>query len=138
MNYTTKDSGQRKEFKTGMIRDAEGGKPRFELLILKDLPYEEQMLTRFAGLLARGAEKYESRNFEKAETEEELSRFKESAFRHFMQWVCDEDDEDHASAVWFNIMGAEMVKWKMKNKKTKELLEKYPEPVEPYTELNKK
>ena len=132
MNYQTKDSGKRKEFSSGMARDAESGKPRFELLVLNDTPYEEQMLTRFAALLSRGAEKYEERNFEKAETQEELNRFKESAFRHFMQWISNEDDEDHAAATWFNIMGAEMVKYKMRNKPSKKT------PQEEYQPLDRK
>ena len=37
--------------------------------------------------------------------------------RHFMQWICGEQDEDHAVAVMFNIQGAEYCKWKLHNKK---------------------
>ncbi len=57
------------------------------------------------------------RNWELAKTDEELERFKSSAFRHFMQWLSGEDDEDHASAVYFNIQCAEYVKWRMLNGK---------------------
>jgi len=111
--YITKDNGEHKQFSTWMMRDTNEGKPRFDLLHPLCLPYEEQMLTRFAQLLWRGAQKYSERNREKAETQEELNRFKESASRHFEQRLCGEDDEDHGSATRFNIMWAEMVKYKL-------------------------
>jgi hypothetical protein len=112
--FKTKDSGERKEFAGGMVRDSGGGKPRFELLIPQGVPYKDQMLTRLAELMARGAEKYSSRNWEKAEGAEELERFKESGLRHMLQWLTDETDEDHASAVMFNILGHETLKSKLK------------------------
>ncbi len=56
--YITKDSGKRQQFDTGMQRDTQDGKPRFDLIAPLDLPYEEQMLTRWAKLMARGAAKY--------------------------------------------------------------------------------
>lgn len=58
-------------------------------------------------------DKYGYRNWEKANSLEELIRFKASAFRHFMQWMMDETDEDHASAVFFNIQATEFVKEKL-------------------------
>lgn len=124
-NFTTKDSGERVEFSTGMQRDTSKSKARFDLIIPLNIPFEEQMLTRFAYLMNRGQEKYTARNWEKAGTKEELNRFKESAFRHFMQWFCDEVDEDHAAAVWFNIMGYESIKYKInKNEIPKTVLSK--------------
>lgn len=110
--FVTKDSGERAEFSSGMVRDTEKGKPRFALLIPKDVPYEAQFLTRFAALLARGAEKYDPRNWEKAEGEAELERYHSSAFRHLIQWITGETDEDHAAAVAFNLLAAETVKAK--------------------------
>jgi len=107
--YETKDSGERAEFDSGMVRDVEEGKPRFDLTMPLDLAYEDQMLVRWARLMARGAEKYGDRNWEKASSEEECQRFRASALRHFMQWYLGEDDEDHAAAVFFNITGAEYV-----------------------------
>ncbi|MFW6246645.1 MAG: HNH endonuclease [bacterium] len=58
-----------------------------------------------------------ARNWELANSKEELDRFKGSAFRHFIQWFQDEEDEDHAAAVLFNINAAEMVKTKLKDGK---------------------
>lgn len=111
--FVTKDSGERAEFSSGMVRDTEKGKPRFSLLIPKGVPYEAQFLTRFAALMARGAEKYDARNWEKAEGEAELERYHSSAFRHLIQWIAGETDEDHAAAVAFNLLAAETVKTKL-------------------------
>jgi hypothetical protein len=121
--YVTKDSGERQEYKSGMRRDLEKGKPRFDLTQPVGIPYEEQMLTRFAALLGRGAEKYGDRNWEKGEGEEELKRAYSSAFRHFMQWMAGETDEDHAAAVWFNITMVETIKYKMEQQSKAELSE---------------
>ena len=113
--YTTKDSGAREQFSTGMQRDTQAGKPRFDLVMPLGQPFDEQMLTRWAGLMARGAEKYDDRNWEQAATQVELDRYLSSAFRHFVQWLAGDQDEDHAAAVFFNIAGAEYVKWRMKD-----------------------
>ncbi len=112
--FETKDSGAREQYDSGMVRDTQDGKPRFDLLILRGIPYREQMLTRDAELLARGAQKYGERNFEKAQGKEELERYHSSALRHLMQWIAGETDEDHAAAVRFNIQAGEMVKYKMR------------------------
>lgn len=108
-SYVTKDSGKRQEFSTGMQRDVQEGKPRYDLL-------DRPMLKRWAELMARGAEKYGEENWRKAETEEELKRFQASAIRHMFQWLNNETDEDHAAAVLFNVAGAEMVKEKLNEK----------------------
>ena len=112
MNYKTKDSGVRKDFKSGMSRDSQKGKPDYYLCITDDEPLEVQLLTRWAELMTRGAEKYGNRNWQLADSKEELERFKASAFRHFMQWIAGENDEDHAAAVLFNINAVEYVKRK--------------------------
>lgn len=108
--YITKDSGVREEYESGMVRDTQDGKPDFSLLMPLDQGFEDQMLTRWAALMARGSSKYGKRNWEQASTEEELERFRSSAFRHFCQWMAGEVDEDHAAAVFFNISAAEYVK----------------------------
>lgn len=109
-DFVTKSSGEKIDFSGGGQRDSEAGKPRFDLIRPKNVPYADQMLTRFAALMARGAERHSSRNWEQFCTEDALDRAKSSAGRHFEQWVNGEVDEDHASAVWFNIMAAEYVK----------------------------
>jgi len=116
MTYITKDSGKRATFDSGMVRDTTKGKPRFDLISPLDIPYEEQMLYRRAMLMERGCAKYGERNWEKANSIEELHRAKESAYRHFMQWFFGLKDEDHATAVQFNIDEAELIEYKLKNK----------------------
>lgn len=111
--FITKDSGQRQEYATGMRRDLQDGKPRYDLVI--PLKMKTNMLRRWADLMERGMVKYGARNWELAKTEEELVRFKASAFRHFIQWFQGEDDEDHAAAVFFNIQCAEYVKERLEN-----------------------
>jgi hypothetical protein len=73
------------------------------------------MLTRLAELHARGVAKYGERNWELANSEEELNRFRGSAFRHFIQWFEGNEEEDHAAAILFNVNAAEMVENKLKN-----------------------
>src|ERR1700691_4967684 len=97
--YQTKDSGQRQEFSTGMMRDTQNAKPRYDLV---DWP----MIKRWAELMERGAKKYGEHNWKKASTQEELDRFKASALRHLVQWFNQDDTlEDHAAAVYFNVAG---------------------------------
>lgn len=111
-DYVVKDSGRRQEYSTGMRRDLQDGKVRYDLVVPEN---GMSMLTRWAEHMRKGAEKYGERNWELARTDEELKRFRQSAFRHFMQWWFNENDEDHAAAVFFNIQCAEYVKDKMKH-----------------------
>jgi len=104
--YITKDSGKRQEFESGMRRDITDGKIRYDLIWRPGLK-------RLAELMYRGAIKYGDNNWQKAMTQQELDRFKESANRHFEQWFQGETDEDHMSAVVFNLFGAEFVKQRL-------------------------
>jgi hypothetical protein len=106
MNFETKDSGKREAFITGMVRDTNDNKPRYDLIWLPGL-------RRVAELMARGAKKYQARNWEKACTEAELDRFKESALRHMFQYLEGDRSEDHMAGVVFNLFGAEMVREKL-------------------------
>lgn len=102
-----KDSGKREQFSSGMQRDTQEGKVRF------DLAFDGPLFERYAVHLTKGAVKYQPRNWMKASSQEELERFRESALRHFMAWWRGERDEDHAAAVWFNLNGAEYVREKL-------------------------
>ena len=117
--YTTKDSGKRQEYNSGMKRDTQENKPSFQYLLPKKIPYHNQPLTRFAELMTRGKEKYGPRNWELANSEKEMERFKASALRHMIQWQCDEEDEDHMAAVMFNLLAYETTKWKLQQKSQK-------------------
>lgn len=102
-----KDSGKRQEFDSGMVRDVNDDK------ILWHLVADGPMLRRIAIHYTGGAKKYAARNWMLASGEAEYERFKESAFRHFMQWYNGDEDEDHGAAVYFNINGAEYVRAKL-------------------------
>ena len=107
--FVTKDSGKREVFSTGMNRDTQDDKPRYDLIWRPGLK-------RVAELMARGSVKYGPRNWEKAATQEELERFKASANRHFEAWFQGDTDEDHMSGCIFNLFGAEYVKGKLNAK----------------------
>lgn len=99
--YTTKDSGRRINFKSGMRRDTQEDKPRYDLI-----PHE--LLKRLAELYARGAVKYGDSNWQLANSDEEYQRFKASAFRHFIDWSSNSNtEEDHAIATIWNIIAYE-------------------------------
>jgi hypothetical protein len=106
--FVVKDSGERRSFDSGMVRDTAEGKVNF--LSVRFGP----MLRRWAAHLTKGREKYPDvtlgvPNWTLAKGLDELLRAKESAARHFEQWLAGERDEDHASAVFFNINVAEYV-----------------------------
>ena len=103
IDFTIKDSGRREQFDSGMVRDITEGKTDYSLVL------DGPMFKRWAEHMTRGARKYSARNWMKANGEAEKARFKESALRHFLQWYWGETDEDHASAVFFNINGHEYV-----------------------------
>jgi hypothetical protein len=111
--FQIKDSGERRSFAGGMVRDVTEGKINW--LLIRPGP----MMKRWAQHLSKAAAKYdntrkpgEPRNWQLAEGLEEYERFQESAARHFEQWLAGEHDEDHAAAVFFNINGAEYIKEK--------------------------
>ena len=117
VGYQTRDSGDRTQYASGMVRDRNDDKTRYDLVIPLD---GECMLDRWAELLTRGAAKYEARNWEKANSQQELDEFIQSAWRHFRKWLRQdpEDLEDHAAAIYFNVQGAEYVRekiWKQQN-----------------------
>lgn len=106
--FIIKDSGKRETYAGGMVRDTTEGKVMYSLIA------DGPMLKRWAVHLTKGAAKYGTGNWLKAEGDVELRRAKDSAFRHFMQWYYGEVDEDHASAVYFNVNECEYIKDKMK------------------------
>lgn len=112
--FVTKDSGDRTLYPSGMTRDIQKEKPRFDLLVPESQEYEELVLTRLAELMARGIEKYGERNWEKANSEDERRHFRSSAFRHFIQWFSGKRDEDHLAAVIFNLIGSDYVERRLR------------------------
>lgn len=107
-DFVTKDSGVRAVFPSGMRRDSQDGKPRYDLVPLGPLK-------RLAELMARGAVKYGDRNWEKANSQVEVERMKGSALRHLYQFIAGETDEDHGAAAVFNIFAAMETEPKVRN-----------------------
>ena len=103
MSHDLKDKGERVEFTTGMVREPNGGRGRYDLI-------SPIMLKRLAILYERGAEKYTKkdetgniissgeRNWEKGGS---FSRFLNSAIRHIQQYLEGYRDEDHlVQGIW--------------------------------------
>lgn len=110
--FVVKDSGERQQFKSGMVRDVTTDKANF--LKLLDGP----MLQRWAVHLTKGAIKYPDveigvANWTLANGKAEYQRAKESALRHMIQYLQGDRTEDHAAAVFFNLNLAEYVREKL-------------------------
>lgn len=90
-----KDSGERQSFSTGSVRDTQAGKGRFDLISIP-------ALRRLARHYENGARKYGDRNWEKGQP---LGRYLDSAFRHLTYVLEGNTEEDHASAVSWNLFG---------------------------------
>lgn len=88
------DSGKRKQFATGAVRDGGTGKGAFHLLPIFGV---------LAGALQmeRGAIKYAPRNWEKGLP---LSTFVNSAIGHILRHTAGFDDEPHLDAAIWNLM----------------------------------
>ena len=91
-----KDSGQRTTYETGAVRERAPGKGRYDLI-------SPLALKRLAVILERGCEKYPERNYEKGIP---LSRYMDSAFRHLMQYIEGQIDENHLDQCFYNIYAA--------------------------------
>lgn len=96
-DFGLKDSGKRKEFDGGMVRDTDEGK------VMYDLVFDGPMLERWAEHLTKGAKKYSPRNWMLGTGNDARERGRASAVRHFFQWLRGDKDEDHAAAVFFNL-----------------------------------
>ena len=91
-----KDSGVRREFGTGAVRDISEGKGD-----MYSLP--PAAILRISRHYEAGAKKYSRLNYMKGIP---VSSFVDSALRHLFKYLDGWDDEDHLSAAAFNILGA--------------------------------
>lgn len=94
MEHELKQKGEKQTFDTGAQRDTQKGKPRLDLI-------SPIMLDRLGTLLAKGAEHYGERNWEKGMP---LSRVLASAMRHLNDTLDGLEDEDHPIQCIFNLM----------------------------------
>lgn len=90
------DSGDRRRFDTGAVRDVATGKGRFDLLC----GYALQAL---AQQLEIGCQKYGDRNWEKGIPQ---SSFIDSGARHLFKHLRGDNDEDHLLAAFWNLHAA--------------------------------
>ncbi len=90
---TIKDSGERREFETGSVRDVRVGKGRFDLLS----PFVTERLAKW---YEAGALKYGDRNWEKGQS---IGSFYDSAARHMNKFHQGLKDEDHLIAALWNL-----------------------------------
>jgi len=95
-NRPLKDSGTRKEFSGGAVRDTAEGKGRYDLI-------SPHSIFRIANIFEKGAKKYAARNWEKGMN---LSRLVDSALRHTFQYLEGNRDEDHIAQAAWNLMAA--------------------------------
>lgn len=93
---SVKDSGERRTFDTGSVRDIRTGKGRFDLIP----PYS---LRRLARHYENGAIKYGDRNWEKGQP---ISSYIDSMLRHGQDFLAGDRSEDHLSAVAWNAFAA--------------------------------
>ena len=121
ISYEVKDSGERKQFDSGMQRDTEAGKVDYTYVI------KGPMLERWATHLTKGAEKYDRDNWMLGNGVEEYERAQRSAMRHLIQWLNGEKDEDHAAAVFFNVNSAEYYMQQIQEKERQTIM-KLPTP----------
>lgn len=98
------DSGNRKQFTTGALRDRPIGKGMYSLI-------SPVGLRRLAQRCELGHMKYEDgRNWEKGMP---ISEFIDSALRHIMQYLEGLNDEDHLAAAMWNLQCAMHMEEKM-------------------------
>lgn len=89
------DSGDRTQFDTGAVRDMHEGKGRFDLLPMC-------VIKRLAKHYENGCLKYGERNWEKGIP---AHSFADSAFRHLVNYLDGEKNEDHLIAAIWNLCG---------------------------------
>lgn len=91
-----KDSGTRRTFGSGAVRDMQEGKGRCDLL-------PACAVLRLARHFEAGCNKYGDRNWEKGIP---IHSFVDSAIRHLMKYLDGQEDEDHLIAAAWNCMCA--------------------------------
>jgi hypothetical protein len=105
--FVVKDSGDRMQFASGMIRDTATDKLNYMLA------FDGPMFERWVEHLNKGAKKYAPRNWMKAESVDEMDRAYESLARHYFQYINGDRTEDHAAAIFFNLNLIEYIRGKI-------------------------
>ena len=107
--FWIKDSGKREEYSNWFVRDLDEWKLRRDLMPIN-------MMKRTCEQYTKGMLKYWDDNRKQARGKKAIMRFRQSAFRHFMQWMEWDLDEDHGcGGTVFNIYAYERHKNRMDN-----------------------
>lgn len=105
----TKNNWKNILYENWVKREDKTDKIRYDLI-------PTEMLTRLAGLYTRWAKIYWDRNMENGNLDY-METCKQSAWRHFIQWIEWQQDEDHAMALVWNIFTYEFLMKKLWEKK---------------------
>jgi len=90
---TFRDSGERRQFETGAVRDQDKDKGRFDLL-------PADAIRQLARVFEVGANKYPSRNWEKGMS---IRCYVDSALRHIFCVLAGQEDEPHLPMAMWNL-----------------------------------
>ena len=93
-SVTLKDSGGRREFSTGAVRDVQEGKGRMDLLPMR-------ALREVSMLYEAGCKKYGDRNWEKGV---DCHAYVDSGLRHLSKFAEGQIDEPHLVQAAWNIL----------------------------------
>ena len=104
-----KDSGNRREFETGAVRDVQEGKGRMDLL-----PWSA--IIEVSKHCENGAKKYGEHNVDRGIP---IHSFVDSAFRHLAKYVDGWTDEPHLIAAAWNLLWA--IQTEMKHPELKDI-----------------
>ena len=95
LKATIPDTGSRRQWDTGAVRDASEGKPQITFI------YPEAV-RRLAQRGTDGAKKYDDHNWTKGIP---LSAYVDSLYRHLNAYQMGDGSEDHLGAIMWNAMG---------------------------------
>lgn len=118
LKFGLKDSGARRKFATGAVRDCANDKERPDLMS----PFAMMRVGRW---LAMGGKKYGDRNWEKGFP---FSVAFASMMRHAMKFAMGMRDEDHLAAVIFNAQA--LIHFEETGRKELDDMPRYPAPGE--------
>lgn len=92
--FSIVDSGSQTTFSSGAVRDNPEGKPPMELLPM-------DLLARVSVHYGLGAKKYGANNWRRGQS---VKHCIASVMRHLMKYQMGMEDEDHLSAIVFNVL----------------------------------
>lgn len=96
LGYSIQDSGNRREFNTGAVRDIQQGKGRMDLLMWN-------AIIELSKHCEQGAFKYGENNIDKGIP---LHSLVDSGARHLAKFIAGQKDENHLVAACWNLMWA--------------------------------